>query len=123
MELRRFAVNAEASGPTLITRVHVKKNVEETGRIPKRIRAQQKAKMQRLWEISDAEKASQVDDYSSSNESTWVVSRMKTSDSRPFATIKVGDTNVRMMIDTGSTCNLRSSLQTTHQKTTPTRSA
>ena len=44
IEIRRFAVNADASGPTLITRVQVKENVEETGRIPKRIGAQQKAK-------------------------------------------------------------------------------
>ena len=47
IENRRFSVNADARGPTLITRVQVKENVEtveETGRIPKRIGAQQKAK-------------------------------------------------------------------------------
>ena len=60
----------------------------------------------KMCKSSDAEKTRQVNDYSSSDESTWAVSRIKTFDSRPFATIKVGDTKIRMMIDTGSTCNL-----------------
>ena len=68
-----------------------------------------------------AEKTRLVNDQeiSSSDESTWAVNKTEKSDPRPFATIKFCDEKVRMMIDTGSTCNLISKEVYTRLKDKP----